>query len=789
MKRTKTASSSGSTFVEEVGFAYFPYWPLFVALLFFFTLVALLHLRYATPIYEATATLLIKDEKKGSEEGALSESLNFLNAKKIVENEVVVIQSHNLIDDVVSSLRLYAPVFEEGRISDRSAYESSPVMVTAYNLEKIEPQKKAPFSFNAKTKKVVIEGQSYDLDRSVVTPYGAVIFSANPHFVKGNNRPLYFSLLEPKKVGAGLLKKLEVTPAGKLSSIVKLKLKDEIPQRAEDILNALISKYNNASIGYKNDLAKNTIEFVEERMQIVQRELSAVEKKIQNYKTQQGIVDLSEQGRLYLQNVGENDQKLAQININMAVLDQVEKYVATKESRDGIVPSTLGVADPVLSGLLDKLYQAELERERLKKTTAENNPVMVAVEDEIGKVRPSILENIRNQRNALAASRRNLSMTNATYNSVLQTIPQQERELLDVSRQQSIKNGIYSFLLQKREETAIAFASNIADSRLVESARSSVGPVSPKKPIALLVALVFALIATIIYVAIKEKLNRNVLFRSEIDASTSMPVVAELSQFKNSRNWTSLVRSIDDPIKKQEFRHLRISADLLSKTSSKKKILVTSSISGEGKSFISYELAQSLSMAGKKVILVDMNIHKPDLSANFQIQEGIGMGDYLEKEAELYEIIRATEFRNFFVIGAGQSRNDFAELLLNGRIEPLLDYLEVNFDFIIFDSSPVDSATNAYILSPYCDLTLYVVRHAKTPKVFLKSLDETNAGKPLKQLSLVFNGVKHRGFIKNDFGYGYGNVLTCSSDKKKVSLKNLYTTLQPSFRKSAAKKV
>ncbi|RYY59601.1 MAG: capsular biosynthesis protein, partial [Chitinophagaceae bacterium] len=325
--RPKTKNTS---FAEELSFRYLPYWPLFVFLAVLFGLGALAYLRYATPLYEANATLLIKDEKKGSEELTVSESLNLLSSKKIVENEVVVLQSRNLLDDVVRSLHLYAPIYEKGAISDRSAYTTSPILVSAPDPARLTETPAVAFEYDNRAQTVLLEGKTYPLHQPVVTPYGVLQFSLNPHFRKVAGHPLFFRLHDPRNVTAGLAKRLEVTAAGKLSSIVRLKLKDEVPERGEDILNTLIRDYNESSIDYKNTIARNTIAFVDDRMRIVQRELSSVEKQIQSYKSRNNVVDLSEQGKLYLKNVGENDQRLAEINMKLAMLEQVERYVSSK---------------------------------------------------------------------------------------------------------------------------------------------------------------------------------------------------------------------------------------------------------------------------------------------------------------------------------------------------------------------------------------------------------------------------------------------------------------------------
>ncbi|TCJ19325.1 polysaccharide biosynthesis tyrosine autokinase [Flaviaesturariibacter flavus] len=773
--------AKNTPFAEELLTRYLPYWPLFLGLAIVFLLAGLAYIRYATPRYEVTATLLISDEKKGSEEITVSESLNILNSKKIVENEVVVLQSRNLLDAVVRHLHLYAPISEQGRVSDRSAYTTSPVLVTAVNPETIRTTKEpVPLAYDAARQVVHAGGHNYPLNIPVNTPWGELQFVTNPHFEKQAAKPLRFSLVKPKVAAADISKQLEVTAAGKLSSIVKLKFRDEVPQRGEDILNDLIADYNRAGIDYRNAIARNTIAFVDERMRIVQRELNSVEKQIQNYKSSKGIVDLSEQGRMYLKNVGDNDQRLSEINMKLAVLDQVERYVVSKEGTS-IAPATLGVADPLLSHLLEKLYQAELDRERLSKTTAENHPSMIALNDQIERMRPSVLENIRNQRRGLQASQRDLSSTNSGYNSMLQTIPQKERELLDVSRQQSIKNSIYSFLLQKREETAIGSASNIADSKVVETARASTLPVSPNKPFILLAALIASVLTGIAYVIKREVLSQKLLFRSELEQYTSIPVSGEVAYDQGSASLRS------NPAIEEQLRQLRVATGLFSKSGGKKKILVTSSLNGEGKTFIAERLAVSMSLSGKKVVLLKSDLRPAQDSQLLLTGSPTGLAEFLEEETEPYEVIKGTEYKNLFVIPPGTAETQPTELLLNGKLGVLFEYLEETFDFIIMDAAPVGTATDAFILAEWSDLTYFVVRHAQTPKSVIRKLDEAYPVAALPNLSIVFNAVKARGFQKaGGYGYGFGaqGGKPYNSNASSWSFGTLFRMLRPQVKKA-----
>lgn len=735
------SENSNTSLFEELKNKYLPYWPLFIILFVIFLIGAWIYLNFATPVYEITATVLITDERKGADENSMVESLNLLSSKKIVENELEVLHSRDLMEEVVDSLCLYAPIYEE---SSASGYNSSPISIYIKQPRKLTPLKKVEFQFDSTSKTVVIDKQMFPLDTIVTTPYGNLKFSANEHLIQKSEGPFYFSLIDPKIVTSIFLSRLEVGASSKLSSIVNLTLSDELPTRGEDILNTLLQKYTDGSIDYKNKLARNTIAFVNERLRIVSQELNSVEKQIQNYKSSQGIVDLSEQGKMYLQNVGDNDQKIADASMQLSILNQVENYVASKDNSSGIVPSTLGVSDPLLTKLLDKLYQSETDYQRLKKTTAENNPILQSLSNEIQNIRPSILENIKNQKANLQTTITNLNNNVKSFNSNLQSIPQKQRQLVEVSRDQIIKNNVYSFLLQKREETALAYASNVTNSKIIESAQASFFPVSPREKIIYLGAVILAFGFTIGYVTLKELLSNKILSPSEVRNYTNVQVIGEIPHFKEK----NLSATTENEFISAQFRQLRVALGLFNKSTTNKKILVTSSITGEGKSFISSTLAKSISSSGSKVVLIDTDLNNPQISIDNNLHGLPGLSDFLENKILPQQILKKADTKNLFIIPAGTSKINSTELFLNGKLNDLITYLDENFDHIIFDSPSVNVATDAYVLSDICDSTIYMIRHLYTPKLFIKKLDDTIKIKTLGKIVIVYNDLKPRGIFK-----------------------------------------
>ncbi|HEX6915884.1 MAG TPA: polysaccharide biosynthesis tyrosine autokinase [Chitinophagaceae bacterium] len=755
MKKTNLKNGT-PTLIEDITHKYVPYWPLLVLLAIPCFMLAWVYLKVKAPVYEVVATIQVKDEKKGVNEDEITESINMLSSKSIVENEVEVIHSRTFTEEVVKDLKLYAPMFQRGDYRSVSAYLTSPVTVQAENPDNLVEVPEVPFSYDFNTRTVKIGKKTFPLNRYVSTEYGRLMFTPNPRFVKSGEGQLYFSLIDPRKVTDGLYAALDISAVGKLSSIVKLKFKDVVPQRGEDIVNLIIEKYSKAQIEYKTGLAKNTMAFLDQRIAKVVGDLNGVERRVQRFRSDKGVVNLTDQSRLYLQNVAMNDQKLADLNMQLSVLDQVEKYMVSKNTAAGIAPATLGVNDPLIGKLLEKYYETELQYEKLKQTTGENNPSVQALSTQINSLKPTILENVRNQRINVQASLANLALTNNGYNSMLETIPAKERELLDVSRQQSTLSSLYNFLLQKREQAALAYSSDIAETQVIDKASASVLPVSPNKKFTYAAALALALLLTVGYILYRDILSNKVLFRSDIVNNTSYPLLAEISYIKKGKQM--LLTGADFSTAQDEFRQLCIAAGFFLRGNDKKKILVTSSNEGEGKSLVLANIALTLSQAGKRVVLIDADMESQQLSRSFRAIGSGGLSEFLSGATNNPgSLIRSTGYQNLSLISAGEPKPGASTLLLNGNMEALIQELAEKFDFVLVDAPPVNPAADAYILSAMCDTTLYVIRHRFTAKSVIRKLDETNELKPLKGLALVFNGIRSRGFILKSRGFGYGH--------------------------------
>lgn len=739
--------------LNQLWLRYVVYWPYFLILLLLSLAGAWLYLELSTPLFEASARILIKDETKGAEDSKGIEFMTMVNAAKLIENESEVISSKTLLSTVVKELDLYAQVFTEGRFRDLPAYVSSPVRIEAKTPDDLSGAEKTFFKFNRTLQKVTIGSASYPLNTWVKVGADSLRFKINPRHDGSYSDQYYFSLFYPSAVVWDIKDHLEVTSISKSSTILELLLKDAVPKRGEDILNGLMAAYNKAMVYNKNTLASNTLFFVKQRLEHVSKDLDSIEHQIQSYKESTGSIDIGAEGGLFLKNVSDNDQKISEISMQLAVLDQVEDYVLKKDNKAGIVPGTLGVDDPILSNLLNLLYNAELEYEKLKNTEGPKSTALLAINSQIKKIQPSILENIRSQRKTLQARKQNLRSTNDTYSSAIRNIPQREKQLVDINRQRSIISGIYTFLLEKREDLALSYAASIPGTTIVDNAESTDHPVSPKSKRIYLLAFAIPILVGMAIITVKETFSSKILFRHEIENLTIHPVIGEIMHNKSvtpiviGKNARTFIA--------EQFRQLRVSLSLNKNKTNYRKILVTSTIAGEGKSFIALNLGMTFALTGKSVALLELDINNPNISNKLNIPSYPGIADYLQDKCHLESIIKPySKLDRLFVLPAGKlPDNHFSELLENGRINNLVDYLSDAFDYVIIDTAPTSSITDAYILSSQCDITLYVVRHKYTPKVFIQRLDQNHQ---LMNIALVFNDIRPRGFGKYHYGYGYG---------------------------------
>jgi capsular exopolysaccharide synthesis family protein len=518
-------------------------------------------------------------------------------------------------------------------------------------------------------------------------------------------------------------------------------------------------------------MSENTLRFLDDRLALVSKDLSGIEKNLQNYKTSNDIVDLSAQGTFILNQLQDIDSKISELDVQKDVLDKIESYVRHRNNTNDQIPATLGVTDPVLNDLLNQLYQAEFELQKIKQISGIKNPKIPVIEETIEKLKPSIITSINNLKSGIEVSRQRLQSDNNGLNARLNKIPKKERQLIDISRQQGIKNGIYTFLLQKREEAAINAAGIVANYRILDKPETA-GLVEPLPSKIIGIGIIISLILTLIFIYLKEFSSTRIKFRSQIEGRTKVPIIAEIAYQPNKNKSPVVVQEGKRTLVAEEFRELRTNLNYITFNSIEKSkvILITSSIPNEGKSFVTINTSISLSLTGAKVVLLEFDLRKPKISRELGITHAVGLSSYLVGSASENDIIQNYPgIDNLYVIPSGPIPPNPSELISSKKLNILFDYLKNDFGYIIIDSPPVGSVTDSKILAMVSDATLYIVRQNYTHSSFLDLVNDLKQKNILPNLNIVFNGIivktipgykygSSYGYGGYGYGYGYGNT-------------------------------
>ena len=724
---------------------------------------AYVYLRYATPIYQVSAVLLIKKQDKGAQADDILKAIESTQGDKIVENEIELLKSRTLIQRVVDDLNLSVSYFKQGEIrADEEIYGTSPIW--------IYPGKLTPIAYQQPAYIAILNKQQYELQDKEGKSKGRFAFSQNVNNEYGTFRVFMNDSLYTNKdklikvvfahresVAERLKSAIKVELLNQKSTVLKLTLEDAVPAKGRAILGKLLEAYTYSALTDKNREATNTLQFIDERLRLITGELGDVEKNVENYKSAQGITDLSAEGNLFLEAVKDNDAKQNDVGIQLKILDGVDAYL--KSSQSGIAPATLSVTDPVLIELLTKLNELETQQEKNSRSMQPDNPFVQTLNSQIANTKSAIRENIANQRNNLIVTRTSLQQINKRFESSIRTIPRKEREFVNIKRQQGIKESLYLLLLQKKEETAISYASTVTDSRIVDDPYSPPNPVKPNRQNIYLIAFFAGLLIPIGIVSVRELLNDKVQSKKEIESQTGLSVFGEI--MKKPKDIKDNIIDIKGSSHiAEQFKILRANLQYAAGgigVNDGHVILITSSISGEGKSFVSINLASSLALLDKRVVVIELDLRKPKIASYLGVTNGRsrGVSNYLIGQSDVGDLITPTSLSpNMFLIPSGPIPPNPSELLSNGRIKTLLTALRNQFDYIIVDTPPVSLVADAPLLGAYVDTAFYLIRYGYTPKSYLSFLASLNESQKFKSLNVIFNGIDYRN--SQDYGYGYG---------------------------------
>ena len=766
--------------VKELLFKYLIHWPWFVGAVVVCLIAAWVYLYMSTPVYNISATVLIKDDKKGGSAGMLSglESLGLdgmVSSSQNIDNEIEVLRSKTIVKEVVEDLGLYISYTDEDEFPSRNMYKTSPVQVSltpqeADLLEEpmiVEMTLQPQGSMDVTVKIDDDEYQKHFEKLSAVFPTdkGTLAFFLTPDSISSSKRILEettasekttrnitATINKPLAVAKAYCKNMTIEPTSKTTSVAVISLKNSNVQRGKDFINKLLEMYNINTNNDKNEVAQKTAEFINERISIISKELGSTEKDLESFKRGAGITDLTSDAQIALTGSAEYEKKRVENQTQINLLQDLQKYMQNEGYE--VLPSNIGLQDLNLAAAINRYNEVLVERKRLLRTSTENNPTIINLDTSISAMKENVQVSLDRVLRGLFITKADLDREANRYSRRISEAPGQEREFVSIARQQEIKAGLYLMLLQKREENAITLAATANNAKIIDDAIADDAPVSPKRKMIYLIALVLGVGIPVGVIYLLELTKFKIEGRSDVEKLTSLPIVGDIP-LTDEKQGAIAVFENQNNLMSETFRNIRTNLQFMLEND-KKVILVTSTVSGEGKSFISANLAISLSLLGKKVVIVGLDIRKPGLNKVFNIpRKEVGITQYLANpEKNLMDLVQLSDVsKNLYILPGGTVPPNPTELLARDGLDKAIETLKKNFDYVILDTAPVGMVTDTLLIGRVADLSVYVCRADYTHKNEYTLINELAEKDKLPSLCTVINGLDLK---KRKYGYYYG---------------------------------
>ncbi len=786
--------------IQELLFKYLIHWPWFVGAVIVCLIAAYVYLYIATPVYNISATVLIKDDKKGGNSNNVAglDELGLsglITSSQSIDNEIEVLRSKTLVKEVVNYLNLYVTYQDDDQIPSKELYKTSPVQVSmipqeAENLKKniviemvVQPQ--GSLDVNVKMRDKEIQKHFEKLPAILPTDQGTLSFFQTKDSISSKKmeevsypvqdvRHITATISQPMNVARGYCENLSIEPTSKTTSVVTLSLKNSSLQRGQDFINQLLEMYNRNTNNDKNEIAQKTAEFIDERIGIISKELGSTEADLETFKRDAGITDLSSDAQIALTGNAEYEKKQVENRTQISLVEDLKKYLGHNEYE--ILPSNVGLKDITLAAQIDRYNEMLIERKRLLRTSTENNPAIINLDTSIRATKANVQATLEGTLQGLFITKADLDREAKRYMRRISDAPGQERQYVSIARQQEIKAGLYLMLLQKREENAIMLAATANNAKIIDDAIADVIPVSPKRSIIYLAALCLGIAIPVVVIYLIDLTKFKIEGRADVEKLTSVPIAGDipLTDEKNTKEGSIAVFENQNNLMSETFRNIRTNIQFMLQND-KKVILVTSTVSGEGKSFTSANLAISLSLLGKKVVIVGLDIRKPGLNKVFNLSsKEKGITQYLANpEIDLMSLVQLSDVnKNLYIFPGGTVPPNPTELLARDGLDKAIEILKKNFDYVILDTAPIGMVTDTLLIGRVADLSAYVCRADYTHKAEYTLINELYHEQKLPNLCTIINGVdlkkrkygyyygygkygKHYGYGKR-YGYGYG---------------------------------
>ncbi|MFD2907235.1 GumC family protein [Flavobacterium ardleyense] len=750
--------------LRELLLPYLLNWKAFVLSIILTLTLAFLYLRYASPTYNAAMSIQVKDDRRGgmsSELAAFSEITQMSGVKDNVENEVEVLRSRTLMEKTLKKLHLEVVYFTAGKVKSFEIYKNTPIIIEwlklptrkekeiSYSIEGINFEKFSIFDNESNKLGTYSYGEKINLKEN-----GSLVVSKGTASNFTSNYELNFELRPLQIITNDYKTRLNISNIGKNTSIIELSLTDALPEKAEDILNTLIESYNLEAIKDKEFVAKNTSRFIEGRLNLIAKELDDVEEEVETFKKENKLVDVETEGKIFRENATAFEKKAIETETEINIVETLKAYNKTA-STDDLLPATLLASENSASPIIEQYNLLVLQKEKQASSAGPKNTIVIQLDQKIKALKRNIDANLTQSLANLNIVKRDLNRQQDLLGGKLAKVPTQEKLFKEIFRKQAIKDAIYSYLLQKREETEISLAVTEPNAKVIDAALANNIPVSPKKSIIYIAALLLGLLipAGIIYLI--TILDTKVKSRLDIERATTIPIIGDVPHALDGEE--RLVASNSRTNTAEALRIVSTNLNFILNEVPEDRarmIFLTSTFPKEGKTFISVNLAATIALSEKKILLIGMDIRNPKIDEYLDVPEK-GVTNFLaDKSNKPYtDYVKKMEgYENFYVLPGGIIPPNPAELLMGKRVSELFEAVKKDFDYVIVDTAPVSLVTDTLLIAKYADAFVYVTRAYYLEKRVLALPQQLHIDKKLPNMSILVNDTD----IKKGYGYGYG---------------------------------
>jgi capsular exopolysaccharide synthesis family protein len=747
---------------------YLLYWKWFAVGIILALIAAYSYLRYTTPQYNASAIILIKDDKKSgaSAELAAFEDLGILGSSgQNIDNEIEIIKSRKIIGNVIKNLDLNISYFSKGRIKETDIYGKTPLKLVFSKKNKNEDFYKLDTVFSILKK----NDNEFDLisesgNRISSHFFGKEINSSIGTFKithsnlkdknESNNSTIKIVIQPLNKLIDKYKKNVNVSPVNKKSSVVSLSINDAVRKKAEQFLDSLVSSYNRDAIIDKSLVSQKTKTFIDDRLKLVKKDFDDVNLELKNFKTTNEVTNIEAESELILKSIDDVRNKIIDVNIQLALVSSLYDELINNSKDNNLLPPNLGLENVSIASSILQYNKLIQKRVRLLRTAGKSNPTVINVTNEIIGLKSSLTKSLENSRKGLDLTLKELISEDNKIKAKISGIPIQELELGKIKLKQEITSGLYSYLLKKKEETDISLAVTVANAKIIDTAYSSELPVSPRRSVILLAALLLGGVIPFIIIYIINLFDTKIHNKADIEENLSIPFLGDVPKSESKEK--IVIGSDARSSTAEAFRLIRTNLDfMLTNIKGKNKtIFVTSTTSGEGKSFISINVAASLALSGKKVLLMGMDLRAPKVTEYLGIPDRKGVTNYItDDDLDLENLIfNIDDVKNLDIISSGVVPPNPAELLMTKRTENLFNIIKEEYDYVVVDTAPVNLVTDTLLISKYADMFIYIARANYLDKRLLAVPQTLYNEKRLPNMAMVLNDTDP----KRSYGYGYG---------------------------------